>query len=36
MKSFEVVGEREFDFTRLVKYPFFEVELRRRGVDEVE
>ena len=31
MKSFEVIGERKFEFTKLVKYPFFEAELRRRG-----
>ena len=31
MKSFEVVGERKFEFTKLVNYPFFEAELRRRG-----
>ena len=35
LRSFEVVGERKFDVTRLTKYPIFDTMIRERGWEEL-
>jgi len=35
IKSYEVVGERKFDVTKLTKYPFFDTMIRQRGWEEL-
>jgi hypothetical protein len=35
IKSYEVVGERKFEVTKLTKYPMFDTMIRQRGWEEL-